>query len=440
MYAVPLAPPAMPGIQASYTATNGSVTISWSAVGGAASYDYQVAAGSVLSTASTSVTLTGLSVGSTAFKLRATNGAGSSAYASASIVNPLIVPSAPVLLPTYTTAGSTITITWSAVSGASRYDYQIGTGSVLSTTSTSVTLSGLSVGTTTLKVRAVNTAGSSAYATTSVARTPAAPGTPVLSATYGTTDGNVVISWPAVSGAERYDYQVGSGAVVSTTATSVALSGLAAGSTTFKLRAANAGGPGAYSTATIVNTPPVPLIPGVPTLGGQYPTADGNVTISWPTVPGATTYQYQVGAGVIMEIPDTNVSLFGVASGVTSFKVRAVNSVGTSAWTYTSVNSTVPRATPVLRITILKTAKHRLVTIKGTASGGEPTGRVTIRVSVRVPGSRKSRVYTYYADWTSSAGVGTFSKTVRVPRAGNAFVTVSADGAKVSTRSFKIKR
>ena len=50
---------------------------------------------------------------------------------------------------------------------------------------------------------------------------PAAPAAPVLNATYNTTASNVTIAWTAVSGATGYDYQVGTGAVTSTTGTSV---------------------------------------------------------------------------------------------------------------------------------------------------------------------------------------------------------------------------
>ena len=50
-----------------------------------------------------------------------------------------------------------------------------------------------------------------------------------------------------MSGATGYDYQVGTGAVTSTTGTSVSLTGLAVGNTAFKLRATNSGGPSAYA-------------------------------------------------------------------------------------------------------------------------------------------------------------------------------------------------
>jgi hypothetical protein len=91
--------------------------------------------------------------------------------------------------------------------------------------------------------------------------TPAVPAAPVLNATYNSSTGSVIISWVGVTGATSYDYQVGSGAMVSTTNTSVTLTGLAVGNTAFKLRATNTGGSSAYSAATVVYTAPVVVPP-----------------------------------------------------------------------------------------------------------------------------------------------------------------------------------
>ncbi len=81
-------------LNATYNTTTGNVTIAWSAVSGATGYDYQVGTGAVTSATGTSVSLTGLAVGNTAFKLRATNSGGPSAYAASTIVYtvPVVVP------------------------------------------------------------------------------------------------------------------------------------------------------------------------------------------------------------------------------------------------------------------------------------------------------------------------------------------------------------
>ena len=190
------------------------------------------------------------------------DGVGSTSFTVAAPVVIPAAPAAPVLNATYNTTTGNVTIAWTAVSGATGYDYQVGTGAVTSTTGTSVSLTGLAVGNTAFKLRATNSGGPSAYAASTIVYTvpvvvPTAPAAPVLNATYNTTTGNVTIAWTAVSGATGYDYQVGTGAVTSTTGTSVSLTGLAVGNTAFKLRATNSGGPSAYAASTIVYTVPV---------------------------------------------------------------------------------------------------------------------------------------------------------------------------------------
>jgi hypothetical protein len=342
--------PAAPTISASYPVSVNSVTISWPAVSGATSYDYQIGTGAVTNTSATSVTVSGLAAGTTAFKVRSANTGGASAYSSASIIyTPPTIAAAPVISATYAVSTSTVTISWAAVSGATSYDYQTGTGLVINTTGTSVTVTGLTLGTTAFKVRSVNTAGASAYSSASIiySAPTSTPGAPVLSATYPTTTGSVVIAWTPVTGAATYDYQLGTGAVLSTTSTSVTLSGLAPGTTAFKLRATNGVGSSVYRTASIVYT--LPAAPAAPVLAATQSATNGAVTISWAAVAGATSYDYQVGFGAILNTTATSVTLGGLATGTTGFKLRATNAGGSSAWASTSITyvQVVPAA-PVL--------------------------------------------------------------------------------------------
>jgi hypothetical protein len=348
--APPTAAPAAPVISATYPVTANSVTVSWPAVTGATSYDYQVGTGAVVNTTATSVTLTGLAAGTTAFKVRSANSGGTSAYSSASIVyTPPTIPAAPVVSPTYSVSANTVTISWPAVGGATSYDYQVGTGAVVNTTGTSATVSGLALGTTAFKVRSVNTAGASAYSSASIIYTAATstPGIPALNATYPTTTGSVVIAWTPVAGAASYDYQVGTGAILSTTATSITLTGLATGTTSLKIRAVNAVGASAYRTTSIVYT--LPAVPTAPVLASTQTATAGSVTITWAAVAGATSYAYQLGSGAVLSTTSTSVTLSGLASGTTGFKLRAVNTGGASGWASTSiVYSQATPAAPVL--------------------------------------------------------------------------------------------
>jgi hypothetical protein len=203
------------------------------------------------------VTLNGLAVGTTSFMLRAVNAGGSSAWTSTSIINAQTVPASPALVASFNTLDGSVTISWATVPGATSYQYQLGIDPIVTTTLTSVTLTGLPVGTTAFNVRAANGSGASAFSPTSINYAPLAPATPVLAAVYGTPNDQVTIAWAPVPGATAYQYQVESGAVIQTTSTQVTLNGLALGSTSFALRACGNGGTGWWTTTTVVSAPPV---------------------------------------------------------------------------------------------------------------------------------------------------------------------------------------
>jgi hypothetical protein len=244
----------------------------------------------------TSVTLSGLAVGTTGFTLRAVNTGGSSAWASTSIVNSQVIPAAPVLAASYDTFDGSVTISWATVPGAT-YEYQLGTGAIVSTSLTSVTLSGLPVGTTAFNVRSVNVAGVSAFTPTSINYAPTAPATPILAAVYGTPTDQVTIAWAPVAGATAYQYQVESGAVIQTTSTQVTLSGLALGSTSFALRACGDGGTGWWTTTTVVSAPPALRVSSLKSASKRRVTLTGTATGAVPAGSTASITLYIKKAG-----------------------------------------------------------------------------------------------------------------------------------------------
>jgi hypothetical protein len=425
--------PAAPVLSATYNTSTGAVTISWAAVSGVTSYDYQVGTGSVLSTASTSVAIGGLAVGTTAFKVRATNGSGSSSYTSANIVYslPVVPPAAPVLNATYNTSTGAVTISWAAVSGATRYDYQVGTGAVQWTAGTSVTLSALSVGTTTFRLRATNSVGSSSYASANVVYTlpVVAPATPLLSPTYNTSTGSVAIAWVAVGGAATYTYRVGTGSPVTTSAVSVTVDGLAPGTTGFQVCANNAVGSSAYASASIVYAPPA-VPPAAPTLAPSYTAVAGAITISWPAVAGATTYEYYLAGGPTQSTSTNSVHLGGLVFGTSTLLVRALNGAGSSSYAIAAIVAPSPPAFARLSVT---SARGRHLTFKGRVGGFSAASRVRVALFVRV--GRKYRKYVYTAPTSASGG---FTVHVRAPRTGRAYAVVTAYGLSAKTKSFTI--
>jgi hypothetical protein len=238
------------------------------------------------------VTLNGLAVGTTSFMLRAVNAGGSSAWTSTSIINAQVVPASPALAASFDTLDGSVIISWATVPGATSYQYQVGTDPIVTTTSTSVTLSGLPVGTTAFNVRAANAAGTSAFAPTSINYAPLAPATPVLAAVYGTPNSQVTIAWTPVPGATSYQYQVESGAVIQTTSTQVTLSGLALGSTSFALRACGSGGIGWWTTTTVVSAPPVLGVRSLKSASKRRVTLSGGALGALPTGSKASITLY----------------------------------------------------------------------------------------------------------------------------------------------------
>jgi subtilase family serine protease len=255
-------PPAPPTALAA-TSTGTSVTLTWDSAARASSYDIYAGAASgqegktPVQTAitGTSATLSGLSYGSTYyFTVTAVSAYGSSTASSEAAAT--IVPAPPTAV-NASAAGSTITLSWSASSGATAYEVLQMTGADAATatpvktglTTTSTAISGLAPGTDySFAVVADNAAGTSAASPAASAVIP--PEAPTnLAATAG--NGTVSLSWTAAGGASTYTLYSGNTAGgesttalqsgITTTTTSVP--GLSNGKAYFfRVVAVNAGG------------------------------------------------------------------------------------------------------------------------------------------------------------------------------------------------------
>ena len=264
------------------TPGSGSASVSFTAGadGGASisNYEYQLnGAGSwvALSPADTSspVTIPGLTNG-TAYtvKLRAVNTAGSGAASDASgSFTPRTVPGAPTIS-SVTAGDSTVSVAFTAGStGGSSitgYEYQLnGSGSwfSLGTTSSPVAIPGLTNGTSyTVKLRAVNVAGSGAASDASGSFTPATTPDAPTSIDVESDDGSALISFTA--GADggaaisKYEFSIDGGSTWADavgTASPVTIPGLTNGSSySIKLRAVNTVGAGTASSAVSVDPAP----------------------------------------------------------------------------------------------------------------------------------------------------------------------------------------
>ena len=353
----------------------GQVTLSWTSISNATSYNLYFATTSGVTKATgtkiTSVTSpsvqTGLAAGTTYYYIvTAVNSTGESAVsAQVSAVTSSTPPQpATPAAPTgvIATGGTTqVTLSWNTVSTASSYNVYYATtsgvtkanGTKIASATSPTVQTGLAAGTAYYYiVTAVNSVGESAASTQVSATTlaavpsPTAPAAPVGVTVAGGAN-QTTITWPAVSGAASYNvYWSATSGVTISNGTKIAgasspyvKTGLSAGTTYyFIVTAANSVGESAASAqvTAITNAAP-PAVPAAPT--GVTATGGANqVSISWPAVSGATSYNiyWATTAGVttastrITSAASPYVQTGLAASTTYYYIVTAVNAAGQS--------------------------------------------------------------------------------------------------------------
>jgi chitodextrinase len=302
-------PPSLPGSLNAATATQNSVTLTWSAStdnSGVSGYTVYNGSSSVGSTGATSFTVSGLTCGTNyTLSVDAYDAAGNrSAKASVGTATAACpaadttAPSAPTGLAVSSPTQTSITLSWNAstdsvgVAGYGRYR----NGSLVSNGGgTSFTFGGLTCGTSyTLAVDAYDAAGNRSSASSLTASTTAcpdtqAPSTPGGLSASGATQTAITLSWNASGdnvGVTGYDRYRNDSLVSSGTGTSYTFTGLSCG-TTYTLAvdaydaAGNRSGKGSVSASTAACPAADTTPPTVPQ--GQQITATTatSVTMVW---------------------------------------------------------------------------------------------------------------------------------------------------------------
>jgi fibronectin type 3 domain-containing protein len=383
--------PTVPVAPTGVIATGGTnqVTLSWSAVNTATSYNVYYstssgvtkANGTKIANATSPVVQTGMTAATTYYYIvTALNSAGegtASVQVAATTLAVVPTPTAPVAPSSVTAVGGAnqATITWPTVSGAASYNlYWSTSAGVTKTNGTKVAgvtspyvKTALSAGTTYyFIVTAANSVGESAASTqVSATTSPASPAIPVAPTGVTATGGanQVSISWSAVSGATSYNiyWATTSGVTIAGTKITTASNpyvqtGLAASTTYFYIvTAVNTAGESVASTQVSAATnAPIVTIPAAP--AGVTATGGANqVSISWSAVSGATSYNIYYAtvsgvtktSGTIITSATTPYTKTGLVAGTTYyFIVTAVNSAGESLASAQASAATNPAPAP----------------------------------------------------------------------------------------------
>ena len=259
-------------------------------------------------------------------------------------------PTAPVVkLGNSATSGKPM-LTWNAVYGATSYriyrSTSRGSGYSLlgTTTATSYTNTGAKAGTTYYyKVKAVNSAGESAYSNIVSGRATVT----TLTMGHSSTSGKPQLTWKAVSGAVSYKvYRAtaknGAYTVINTTkALTYTNVGAALGTTYYyKVEALNAAGKSLGMSAGVAGK-------FAPVLAVGYSSVSGKPQLTWKAVPGATEYQVyrstqqNSGYSKINTTTSTSYVNTGAKAG-TTYYYRIVAVKGTAASDFSNIVSARP--------------------------------------------------------------------------------------------------
>ena len=352
--------PTAPVVHIGNSASSGKPMLTWNAVEGATSYRIyrSTAKGSGYSllgtTTATSYTNTGAKAGTTYYyRVKACNDAGLSPYSnvvSGQVKTVTPKPSAPVVKIGHSATSGKPMLTWNAVSGATSYKVyratsQNGTYSLLGTvTATSYTNTGAKAGTTYYyKVKAVNSAGESAYSNVVSGRATVT----TLTMGHSASSGKPQLTWKAVSGAASYRvYRAtaknGAYSVINTTkALTYTNVGAALGTTYYyKVEALNAAGKSMGFSAIVEGKV-------APVLAVGYSSVSGKPQLTWKAVPGATEYQVyrstqqNSGYSKINTTTSTSYVNTGAKAG-TTYYYRIVAVKGTAVSDFSNIVSARP--------------------------------------------------------------------------------------------------
>ena len=418
VYTVTTTPAAPATINAESTDT--TVTVTWSPAKGAVGYIVRFNNQDVhLSGSVTSYTVSGLKAKTTYSYQICSKGAdavGSYSTSRTIKTQALAVPTGI----THQATENSVTISWNAVSGATKY-YVSFNNLTYSPNETTITFRSLPANHSyTYQIKAANSTESGAYsAVRTVTTVPLAPAASGVSGV--TSENSATLSWSAVAGAESYDVLF-NGTVHNVKTNSAAITGLAADTNyRYQIRVRNRDGVSAYNTAKTIRT-----APGVP--AATATSSANRAHVRWSAVPGAASYDV-IFHGTTYRVTATSRTISGLTAGaVYTYQVRSNGANGSSS--YSPVKNVM--IVPDVPVVIGATAETYALAISWKEAAGASGYEVlmkdktyaTTATSVKITGLSASTEYTYqvraknaggYSEYTNKCKAGTLVKPPATP-------------------------
>ncbi|MCX7920800.1 MAG: hypothetical protein N3B21_02065 [Clostridia bacterium] len=271
------------------------------------------------------------------------------------------IPAAPVISDTsVVVANTSVAISWAAVSGATGYDIEVDGLVKYIGTKTAYTHTGLISKTThTYRVRAKNTAGTSAWSPAKTVVTTFVAPNMVANISAQAEDRVITITWGKDPNAELYDIQFDGIYIENIRGNSITQSGLQpATQHTFSIKAKNAAGETGWNVPVSVST----FLLGTPQELRTVET-DNSITLVWDSIPQATGYEIEINGTVAGSSTEARYVHSGLNPETSyRFRIRAKNDQGFSTWSEVLTASTLP-VKPPMPSNLGATAAQNVITL-----------------------------------------------------------------------------
>ncbi|WP_143813262.1 fibronectin type III domain-containing protein [Paenibacillus sp. RU5M] len=336
--------------------TNTTIALKWNAVTGATGYDLEID-GTLVPVSGLTYTKTGLVANTDhTFRIRSKNAAGVGAWGDVTGVATQL--NTPVLKAS--SEESAIHLTWIEIKDATKYEIEADGTVIASVTESMFTHKGLLPGTAhKYRVRALTDTNTSAWTALLTQNTLPDAVTGFMLNTA--TPAAISLKWNAVLSASGYDLEIDN-AITPVSGVTYTKSGLAANTEhTFRIRAKNASGTGAWTEVVIASTQL-----NVPTL--KTTSEETAITLTWTEVAGATKYEIEADGTVVATVSDLMYVHNGLLGGtIHKYRIRALTDTNTSAWTAIYSPITLPAVVSGLS---MNTKTATAVSVKWNAATG----------------------------------------------------------------------